>query len=75
MTTTGALSEFGFSGITDITKDVFPRPNVKFYCDLDYDPFKVMKDGKKVYGFTVSLYEYPATIPTLWDATKGMRMA
>ncbi|CAE7130478.1 unnamed protein product [Rhizoctonia solani] len=46
------------------------EPNVKFYCDIDYDPFKVMKDGKKVYGFTVSLYEYPATIPTLWDATK-----
>ncbi|CAE6440725.1 unnamed protein product [Rhizoctonia solani] len=46
------------------------EPNVKFFCDLDYDPFKVMKDGKKVYGFTVSLYEYPATIPTLWDATK-----
>ncbi|KAL5635415.1 hypothetical protein ACGC1H_004267 [Rhizoctonia solani] len=46
------------------------EPNVKFFCDLDYDPFKVMKDGNKVYGFTVSLYEYPATIPTLWNATK-----
>lgn len=22
-------------------------------------------------GFTVSLYEYPATIPTLWDTVKG----
>jgi alpha 1,2-mannosyltransferase len=48
------------------------RPNVKFFCDLDYDPFKVMKDGKKVYAFTISLYEYPATIPTLWNATKGV---
>ncbi|QRV85840.1 Glycolipid 2-alpha-mannosyltransferase [Ceratobasidium sp. AG-Ba] len=46
------------------------EPNVKFFCDLDYDPFLVMKKGKKVYGFTISLYEYAATIPTLWDATK-----
>jgi alpha 1,2-mannosyltransferase len=32
-----------------------------------------MQDQKKVYGFTLSLYEYLATIPTLWDATKGMK--
>ncbi|EIN07347.1 glycosyltransferase family 15 protein [Punctularia strigosozonata HHB-11173 SS5] len=46
------------------------EPDVKFFCDLDYDPFLVMQDGDKVYGFTVSLYEYEATIPTLWSATK-----
>ncbi|KAG9121688.1 alpha 1,2-mannosyltransferase 2.4.1 [Ceratobasidium sp. 392] len=23
------------------------EPNVKFYCDIDYDPFLVMQDGKK----------------------------
>ncbi|KAF8590601.1 glycosyltransferase family 15 protein [Ramaria rubella] len=45
-------------------------PNVRFYCDLDYDPFLIMKDQNKVYGFTVSLYEYEATIPTLWQTTK-----
>ncbi|TEB31240.1 glycosyltransferase family 15 protein [Coprinellus micaceus] len=46
------------------------RPDVKFFCDIDYDPFLVMEDQNKVYGFTVSLYEYEATIPTLWKATK-----
>ncbi|KAG6900885.1 hypothetical protein C0993_010003 [Termitomyces sp. T159_Od127] len=46
------------------------EPDVKFFCDLDYDPFLLMQDQNKVYGFTVSLYEYEATIPTLWDATK-----
>ncbi|KAF8590598.1 glycosyltransferase family 15 protein [Ramaria rubella] len=46
------------------------EPNVRFYCDLDYDPFLIMKDQNKVYGFTVSLYEYEATIPTLWQTTK-----
>ncbi|KIY43416.1 glycosyltransferase family 15 protein [Fistulina hepatica ATCC 64428] len=46
------------------------EPDVKFFCDLDYDPFLVMQDGNKVYGFTVSLYEYEATIPTLWKTVK-----
>ncbi|KII88493.1 glycosyltransferase family 15 protein [Plicaturopsis crispa FD-325 SS-3] len=46
------------------------EPDVKFFCDVDYDPFLVMQDGNKKYGFTVSLYEYEATIPTLWAAVK-----
>ncbi|PPQ66071.1 hypothetical protein CVT26_010813 [Gymnopilus dilepis] len=46
------------------------EPDVKFFCDLDYDPFLIMEDGNKMYGFTISLYEYEATIPTLWDAVK-----
>jgi len=46
------------------------EPGVKFFCDLDYDPFLIMQDQNKVYGFTVSLYEYEATIPTLWDTVK-----
>ncbi|KAJ9104391.1 hypothetical protein QFC20_004527 [Naganishia adeliensis] len=46
------------------------RPSVKFFCDLAYDPFLVMQDEKKVYGFTLSLFEYIETIPTLWDTVK-----
>ncbi|KZT59009.1 glycosyltransferase family 15 protein [Calocera cornea HHB12733] len=46
------------------------EPGVKFFCDLDYDPFLVMQDEKKVYGFTISLYEYPETIESLWTVTK-----
>jgi len=46
------------------------EPNVQYFCDLDYDPFLIMQDQKKVYGFTISLYEYPETIPTLWDAVR-----
>ncbi|ODN76704.1 hypothetical protein L202_05338 [Cryptococcus amylolentus CBS 6039] len=45
-------------------------PGVKFYCDITYDPFLLMQDEKKVYGFTISLFEYIGTIPTLWDAVK-----
>lgn len=46
------------------------EPDIKFFCDLNYDPFRIMQDGNKLYGFTVSLFEYPATIPTLWDTVK-----
>jgi len=46
------------------------EPDIKYFCDLDYDPFLVMQDENKVYGFTISLPEYPATIPTLWNAVK-----
>lgn len=46
------------------------EPGVQFYCDLDYDPFMYMQDHDIKYGFTISLYEYPRTIPTLWDTVK-----
>ncbi|KAJ7109391.1 glycosyltransferase family 15 protein [Mycena epipterygia] len=46
------------------------EPDVTYFCDLDYDPFLLMQDENKVYGFTISLFEYPATIPTLWNTVK-----
>ncbi|TFL07640.1 glycosyltransferase family 15 protein [Pterulicium gracile] len=44
------------------------EPDVKFFCDLDYDPFKFMEENNKVYSFTISLLEWEATISTLWKA-------
>lgn len=46
------------------------EPDVKFYCDIDYDVFKFMKDNNKKYGFSISIKEYIGTIETLWDTTK-----
>jgi len=46
------------------------EPDVEYYCDIDYDPFLVMQDNNKLYGFTISLFEYEATIPTLWSGVK-----
>ncbi|KAI0643427.1 glycosyltransferase family 15 protein [Trametes meyenii] len=46
------------------------EPNVHFSCDVDYDPFVYMEDNDKLYGFTITLYEWPKTVATLWNAVK-----
>lgn len=33
------------------------EPSIKFFCDLNYDPFQFMIDNKKSYGWTISIYE------------------
>ncbi|KAF9436101.1 alpha 1,2-mannosyltransferase 2.4.1 [Entomortierella beljakovae] len=47
------------------------EPDVKYSCDIDFDPFLYMQDNNKKYAFTISLYEYPETIHGLWNTTKG----
>lgn len=46
------------------------EPGIKLYCDLDYDPFVFMQMNNKTYGFTMALYEYKETVPTLWSETQ-----
>ncbi|PHH64392.1 hypothetical protein CDD81_4613 [Ophiocordyceps australis] len=46
------------------------EPSVELYCDIHYDPFRVMAEKGKKYSFVISLYEYVETIPTLWDSAK-----
>ncbi|RGB37147.1 Glycosyltransferase Family 15 protein [Rhizophagus diaphanus] len=46
------------------------EPNVQFYCDIDFDPFMYLKENDIRYSFVISLYEYPKTIPTLWNSVK-----
>ena len=47
------------------------RPGVRFFCDVEEDPFQFMNENGKLYGFTIALYEFEKTISTLWEATKG----
>lgn len=51
------------------------EPDIKLYCDIDYDIFKFMKDNGKKYAFSISIKEYHATIPTLWDTTREFMAA
>ncbi|KIY68545.1 glycosyltransferase family 15 protein [Cylindrobasidium torrendii FP15055 ss-10] len=46
------------------------EPDVQFFCDIEYDPFRFMQDEGKIYGWTISLLEWEATIPSLWTAVK-----
>ena len=46
------------------------EPSIKLYCDISFDPFRVMAENKKKYSFVISLYEYAETIPTIWDSAK-----
>ncbi|KAI1261331.1 putative alpha-1, 2-mannosyltransferase [Xylariaceae sp. FL1019] len=45
------------------------EPKVHFFCDVDYDVFRYMQDNNKTYGFTISLYDAPQSIPSLWPET------
>lgn len=42
------------------------EPDTKLHCNIDYDVFEYMRVNKKKYGFTITLHEYPQTIPSLW---------
>ncbi|KAF5376838.1 hypothetical protein D9757_008886 [Collybiopsis confluens] len=39
------------------------EPNVHFHCDIRFDPFLYMEENNKVYGFTITMYEFQKTIP------------
>ncbi|OBA18068.1 glycosyl transferase [Metschnikowia bicuspidata var. bicuspidata NRRL YB-4993] len=47
------------------------EPDVKFFCDLTYDPFIEMEKNNKKYGFTVTIKELYYTAPSLFKATKA----
>ncbi|CAI6684140.1 ADM_HP2_G0031150.mRNA.1.CDS.1 [Saccharomyces cerevisiae] len=46
------------------------EPDVEYFCDFPYDPFKVMRQNNKKYGFVITMYEYEDTIPSLWEAVE-----
>ena len=45
------------------------EPDIKIYCDINYDVFQWMQDNEKVYGFTITIHEYVDTIKTLWETS------
>ncbi|KAG2218976.1 hypothetical protein INT45_008400 [Circinella minor] len=47
------------------------EPSVRYYCDLDYDPFLYMKENNKKYAFTISFVENSGTVPSLWHTVRN----
>lgn len=45
------------------------EPNVRFYSDIRYDVFKYLAQTKKIYGFTINLYDIDESIETLFPET------
>ncbi|KAJ7824257.1 glycosyltransferase family 15 protein [Mycena olivaceomarginata] len=51
------------------------EPDVRFFCTIDNDPFVLMEEQGKKYGFTIALPEYERGIKSLWDAVKEFTAA
>ncbi|KAG5363222.1 O-glycoside alpha-1,2-mannosyltransferase-like protein 4 [Yarrowia sp. B02] len=49
------------------------EPDVQFFCDLTYDPFRYMQDSNKVYGYNIAIKELKETVPNLWRYTKSFK--
>ncbi|KAI1188943.1 glycolipid 2-alpha-mannosyltransferase [Nemania serpens] len=45
------------------------EPDVDFTCAITYDPFVQMAKHKKVYGYTIALWEVGKSCPSLFRAT------
>ncbi|CAN3359388.1 probable mannosyltransferase Yur1p [Diutina catenulata] len=46
------------------------EPDVEYMCDFQYDPFRVMREKDRVYGFAIAIHEFENTIPTLWPTVE-----
>lgn len=47
------------------------EPETELFCDIDFDPFRFMKDNGKKYSFVVSMHELEETISSLWNTVKS----
>lgn len=45
------------------------EPYIRFNCDISEDPFKIMREEKSSYGFTMALLEDRKAIRRLWSNT------
>ena len=43
-------------------------PAVSFFCSVTYDPFRLLAQRNKVYGFVITVVENMNTVPTLFSA-------
>jgi alpha 1,2-mannosyltransferase len=41
------------------------EPDVDFVCNINFDPFRYLRDNNKLYGWTIPIDEIHSTIPTL----------
>ncbi|KAK5126525.1 O-glycoside alpha-1,2-mannosyltransferase 4, partial [Cryomyces antarcticus] len=42
------------------------EPEIKYFCDITYDPFIHMQRANKTYGFTIAVKELKETVPNIF---------
>ncbi|KAJ5160018.1 uncharacterized protein N7482_007022 [Penicillium canariense] len=42
------------------------EPEIKYFCDITYDPFIKMAEANKTYGFTIAVKELRETVPNIF---------
>ena len=42
------------------------EPEIKYFCDITYDPFAEMVRANKTYGFTIAVKELKETVPNIF---------
>jgi mannosyltransferase len=42
------------------------EPEIKYFCDITYDPFVRMAESNKTYGFTIAVKELKETVPNIF---------
>lgn len=49
------------------------EPEIKYFCDITYDPFVEMAKNKKTYGFTIAVKELKETVPNIFRYAAAYR--
>jgi hypothetical protein len=48
---------------------------VHYFCDIDYDVFRFMRDNKLKYGFNMNILDDARSFPSLWTRTRNFAAA
>jgi len=47
------------------------EPDVHFFCDIDYDVFRFVRDNRIKYGFNMNILDDARSFPSLWKRTRS----
>ncbi|RAL66872.1 hypothetical protein DID88_007654 [Monilinia fructigena] len=51
------------------------EPDVHFFCNIDYDVFRFMRDNHLKYGFNMNILDDARSFPSLWAKTRAFAQA
>lgn len=51
------------------------EPDVHYFCDIDYDVFRFMRDNNMKYGFNMNILDDARSFPSLWTRTRAFAAA